>query len=72
MPDPNKSHGGARPNAGRPVVTRTLRLGQQLLYHLHNAAGQAIDMPQMAYVRTLSRTLIEIELESGDTIRLGY
>jgi hypothetical protein len=64
--------GGRREGAGRPPKTRTLRTGTQLLYHYHAADGSIGEMPQMATVEVVSRTLIRLRLESGESISLGY
>lgn len=64
--------GGSRPGAGRPVQTRTLRTGQQLLYHEETADGRPTAMPGMATVEIISRTKIVLHMDDGSQIILGY
>jgi hypothetical protein len=63
--------GGKREGAGRPVETRTLRTGQQLLYHEHDASDNPTAMPCMATVEVVSRTKIILHLDNSKII-LGY
>lgn len=72
MPGTKGHSGGSRPGAGQKPKTRTLRLGQQLLFHLHDADDRIMEMPQMAEVESMTRTQIVLRLENGQYIRLGY
>lgn len=64
--------GGSRPGAGRPVATRTLHTGMQLLYHETDNTGRPTVMPSMATVEIVSRTKIVLHMDNGNQIILGY
>lgn len=63
--------GGKREGAGRPVQTRTLRTGEQLLYHEHDANNNPTAMPCIATVEVVSRTKMILHLDDSKII-LGY
>ncbi len=56
--------GGPRKGAGRPVKSRTLRLGQEFV---GMSAGEAI---QVWTVQEVSRTVIVLAKANGETVRL--
>lgn len=64
--------GGARDGAGRPVRTRTLRTGQQLLYHELTADDRPIGLGELVTVEIISRTKFILRRENGAQITLGY
>jgi len=64
--------GGKREGAGRPVQTRTLRTGMQLLYHELTADNRPLDLGEMVTVEVVSRTKIILRRENGAQITLGY
>lgn len=64
--------GGKRPGVGPKVKTRTLRTGQQLLYHEYTADNMLAGMGDLVTVEIVSRTKIILRHADGSTITLGY
>lgn len=64
--------GGKRPGAGRPIASRTLRTGQQLLMHEQNTDGTFYAMGELLTVEIVSRTKLILKREDGGQIILGY
>jgi hypothetical protein len=63
--------GGKRPGAGRPVASRTLRTGQQILVHETTAEGGFTAL-EMVSVQIVSCTQIKLCYADGRCIVLGY
>lgn len=63
-PTKPKQHGGPRKGAGRPVKTRTITVGQEFV---GMTAGEP---PQVWTVQEVSRTVIVLAKDNGETVRL--
>lgn len=68
--------GGKREGAGRPpapsVKGRRIEQGQKFLYHALTDAHEPLDMGHMATITHMTRTMIELRLDDGSLIHLGY
>lgn len=75
MPGTKGRSGGKRTGAGRPpapsVQGRRITQGQEFLHHELTANG-SFTLAQMATITHMTRTKIEIALEDGNRIILGY
>lgn len=71
MPGTKNHSGGARPGAGRPPQTRTLRSGQKLLIHETDTNGD-FTIGDLVTVQVVSRTKVYLMREDGSRIIIGY
>ena len=62
-------HGGARPGAGHPVTTVTLKAGQEVgLWETFE--GQPVGLSRKATIRIVHRNHIEIVADDGTVLKI--